>query len=98
MIYKVFAVKDKALNSFSAPFTQATIEAGLRMFRDLVQFGDTNNIYRRSPDDYHLYCLGTYDDDTGLMENLDKPMAMQSAVELVAEMTERNDNVTQIQQ
>lgn len=69
MIYKVFAVKDKALDSFSAPFTQATIEAGMRMWRDLVMFGDENNKYRRSPEDFTLYFIGEYDDTTAKMES-----------------------------
>lgn len=64
MKYIVFAIKDKALDSFSAPFTQATIEAGLRMWRDLVLFGSEDNRYRRTPEDFTLYMVGEFDDDT----------------------------------
>lgn len=64
MKYIVFAIKDKALDSYSAPFTQATVEAGLRMWRDLVLFGSEDNRYRRSPEDFTLYMVGEYDDDS----------------------------------
>lgn len=84
MIYKMFAIKDKALNSYSAPFTQATIESGIRMWRDLVMFGQENNQYRRSPGDFCLYQIGEYDDDTGEATNV-VPVALGTATEVIAE-------------
>ena len=84
MNYKVFAVKDKALDSYSAPFTQATIEAGLRMWRDLVLFGQDDNRYKRSPEDFTLYMLGEFNDETGeLIEAANVRLA--SASEVIAE-------------
>lgn len=87
MKYKMFAVKDKALDSYSAPYTQATVEAGIRMFRDLVQFGEANNQYRRSPEDYSLYLIGEYDDVTGHTLN-EEVVQLVSAVELLKQPEE----------
>jgi len=84
MIYKMFAVKDKALDTYSAPFTQATIEAGLRMWRDLVMFGQDDNRYKRSPEDFCLYMVGEYDDVTGQTTTA-VPTRMSSAAEVLAE-------------
>ena len=86
MIYKLFAVKDKALDSYSAPFTQATIEAGIRMWRDLVLYGQEENRYRRSPEDYCLYMLGEFDDSTGQTTPA-VPVRLASANEVLAENT-----------
>lgn len=90
MIYQMFAVKDKALDSFSAPFTQATIEAGLRMWRDLVLFGEENNRYRRSPEDFALYLVGTYDDETGHSTFKDITQ-ISSAVEILADARNKGE-------
>ena len=84
MIYKLFAIKDKALDSYSAPFSQATIEAGLRMWRDLVLFSQDDNRYKRSPEDFTLYMLGEFDDETGeIIEAANVRLA--SASEVIAE-------------
>jgi len=86
MIYKCFAVKDKALDSYSAPFTQATVEAGQRMWRDLVMFeGGENNRYARNPEDYSLYLLGEYDDTTGQMIALETPMQISNATDVISD-------------
>jgi len=88
MIYKMFAVKDKALDTYSAPFTQATIEAGLRMWRDLVMFGQDDNRYKRSPEDYCLYMVGEYDDESG-QTNPAVPVRLASAAEVLAETNQQ---------
>jgi len=84
MKYQVFAVKDKALDSFSAPFTQPTIEAGLRMWRDLVLFGQEDNRYRRSPEDFTLYMIGEYEDSNAQLTEA-VPVWIASATEVIAE-------------
>jgi len=84
MKYKVFAVKDKALDSFSAPYTQPTIEAGLRMWRDLVLFGQEDNRYKRSPEDFTLYMIGEYEDSTAQLTE-ETPVWIASATEVLAE-------------
>lgn len=92
MKYLLFAVKDKALDSYSAPFAQATIEAGLRMWRDLVMFGEAENRYRRSPDDFCLYHIGEYDDETGELTNEnEKTWRLSTATEVINE-TRGNEN------
>lgn len=90
MIYKIFAIKDKALDSYSAPFTQPTIEAGLRMWRDLVMFSQEDNRYRRSPDDYTMYMVGEFDDDTATFTETAN-VRIASANEVIIEATTKED-------
>lgn len=82
----MFAIKDKALDSYSAPFTQATLEAGLRMWRDLVMFEQQENRYKRSPEDFTLYMVGEYDDTTGLCTDTVN-VRIASAAEILTENT-----------
>jgi len=91
MKYQIFAVKDKALDNYSAPFTQATIEAALRMWRDLVVFGQEDNRYRRSPEDFCLYMIGEYEDSTGSLTSA-VPVRLASANEVLAEINQQKDN------
>lgn len=92
MKYIVFAIKDKALDSFSAPFTQATVDAGLRMWRDLVLFGGEDNRYRRSPQDFTLYMVGEYDDDTAqFTDTVNVRLASASEVQAEAKISKPED-------
>jgi len=84
MLLKVFAIKDKAIDSYSAPFTQATIESGIRMFRELITYDQTENKYRRSPEDYALYYIGEYNDVTGEMMS-HEIQRLSSVVEIITE-------------
>lgn len=85
MILKTFAIKDKVLDAFGATFQQPTVEAGLRMFREVVLFGNDENRYRRNPQDYSLYFVGEFNDETG--ELVDKENIMMcTATELLAEL------------
>lgn len=93
MILKTFAIKDKALDSYGATFQQTTIEAALRMFKDLVLFGDEANRYRRNPEDFTLYLVGEFDDATA--ENKDiVNVRISSAIEIITEATQGQENVT----
>jgi len=92
MNYKAFSIKDKALDSYSAPFTQATLEAGLRMFREIVTFGDENNRYRRAPEDYVLYMVGEFDDTEAKMTDTVN-VRIASAAEILIE-DRGQENVT----
>lgn len=84
MKLKTFAIKDKALDSFGATFQQVTIDAALRMFKDLVLFGDDSNRYRRNPEDFTLYMVGEFDDASA--ENVDiVNVRIASAIEILTE-------------
>jgi len=63
--YKVFAIRDRALDCFGQPFFAPSVGAALRSFSDEINRQDPNNALARHPEDYDLFTLGEYDDQTG---------------------------------
>lgn len=65
MKHIIVAVRDRQLDAFMRPFTAATIGQAVRAFSDEVnrQGSELN----QHPEDYELYQLGEFDDDTGAL-------------------------------
>ena len=66
MIHVVVAVKDMAIDAFSRPFTVPAVGAAVRSFSDEINRSDAANEMYKHPNDYDLYELGAFDDQTGL--------------------------------
>lgn len=64
--YSLFDVK--AL-TYSPPFYLGQDAAARRAFEELVN--DANTLPGRHPTDFILYCVGTFNDTTGLLEPID---------------------------
>lgn len=64
MILTAFALLDNKAGFFNAPFYFPTNAQALRTVTDLL--GDFSTTIARHPQDYDLYVLGTWDDQTGL--------------------------------
>lgn len=63
----IFAVRDRMADVFGSPFMQASKNMAIRTFSDSVNaVGDTGGLISKHPDDFDLYQLGTWDDNTGL--------------------------------
>lgn len=65
MQIKMFAVFDEKLGAYATPFCVQTVGVAVRMFTDLVS--DPSSQLHAHPEDYHLYELCSYDDQTGMM-------------------------------
>ena len=65
MIYQVFAVRDSKAEAYALPFFLPRMEVALRSFRDAMK--DPKHEMSRHPEDYSLWCLGEFDDNTGAM-------------------------------
>lgn len=65
MQHIIVAVRDRQLDAFMRPFTAATIGQAVRAFSDEVnrQGSELN----QHPEDYELYEIGQFDDDTGAL-------------------------------
>lgn len=72
MIYKVFSVKDLKAAAFAPPFFLHREEVALRTFRDAV--ADPSHPMHAHPEDYELYVVGTFDDETGILSAVDTPV------------------------
>lgn len=69
MKYKVVAIRDRAIATFSVPQFVTAVGAAVRSFGDEVRRGGDNNPLAAHPEDFDLFSLGEYDDQTGLFES-----------------------------
>lgn len=67
MILQVFSIFDSASGLYAQPSVMASKGVAIRSFTD--QVNDTNSIVSKHPEDYCLYYLGDFDDETGKFSN-----------------------------
>jgi len=72
LIYQLTAVRDRAANVYMRPFTVTHLGQAIRAFQDQINNDAPDNITMyQHPDDYDLYHIGTYDDETGKVQPCD---------------------------
>lgn len=71
MLLKVCAVKDSAADAFGRPFFVPTIGLAMRSFIDEVN--NRESPFNAHPDDYTLYEIGDFDDNSGALVSLETP-------------------------
>lgn len=79
-ILKVFSIRDAKSEIFMTPFFQKTHGEAERTFKEAVK--NENSLISKYPEDYDLYFLGEYDDQSGKMEILDTPQHLIKAIAL----------------
>lgn len=62
-ILTIVSVKDRAVDAYNRPFYVPTIGAAIRSFTDEVNRNESE--MQAHPEDYDLYDMGTFDDQTG---------------------------------
>lgn len=65
----VVAIHDRQINAFNNPFYVASRGHANRMFGDEVNRADEHNQMYKHPEDFALFELGTFDEQTGIFEN-----------------------------
>lgn len=68
MKHFVMSVRDRAADTFGRPFFVAKIGQATRSFSDEVNRAAADNPLFAHPEDFDLYEVGTFDDDTGDLE------------------------------
>lgn len=68
MKYVVIAVKDRAADVFGMPNYHHSIGTAIRAFGDEINRKAENNMFNAHPEDFDLFQMGTYDDNTGEFE------------------------------
>lgn len=77
---KMYTIRDSKAEIYGNPFYQKSHGEAERNFKSLTNDGkSTVNQY---PEDFDLYYLGIYDDQTGKMETLDTPQHVVKATAL----------------
>lgn len=74
MIY-VYVVRDTVADAFNVPMFFPNNAFALRSLKDCVNSGEHN--YSKHPEDYVLYRIGTFDDQTGQITGLDHEMVVR---------------------
>lgn len=78
----MLAVRDSAANAFNRPFFVQTVGLGVRSFRDEVNRSESGNTMYEHPEDFELFELGTYDEDTAIFECLPQPRSVARASDM----------------
>lgn len=66
-------VKDRAADAYGRPMFVPSVGVAIRSFSDEVNRKDSDNQLFNHPDDFDLYELGEFDDNSGLFILHDQP-------------------------
>lgn len=70
----LYAIMDRKLGSFARPFTMVNDAMAVRAFQSAKQ--DPASELSKYPEDFVLYAVGTFDDDTGALAQPTPPQAL----------------------
>ncbi|AKI26893.1 DNA binding protein VP5 [Gokushovirinae Bog8989_22] len=79
----LFAIYDKKANTYHKPFCEASTAAAERSFHFMVNDPNPHNLIYAFPDDYCLYYLGVFEDDTGVLSPLSQPVSLVEASSVI---------------
>lgn len=71
-VHIAVAVRDSAVLAFNRPFFVPTVAVAVRSFTDEVNRAAEDNQMFRHPDDYELWVVGAFDDESGQFLEEDK--------------------------
>lgn len=77
MILKMFSIRDTKGEIFNPPYFAKTHGEAERQFKTLTN--DSKSTINQYPEDFDLYYLGDYDDQTGKLKSLDTPQHLIKA-------------------
>lgn len=86
MELKMFSIRDAKGEIFNQPFFAKTHGEAERNFHRLTT--DPQSTVSQYPEDFDLYYLGIYNDQTGVTKSLDTPQHVQKAINV--KKTEQN--------
>lgn len=71
MRYKIVCIRDRATDSFGQPIFVVNVGGAIRSFGDEIKrphSAERPNPYNQHPEDYDLYQMGEFDDESGIFE------------------------------
>lgn len=77
---KVFAVLDMKMKCFMQPFTSVNAGVASRMFQDSIT---PEGVIGKHPEDFALYELGEFDEETGYLVSHKTPVSLGLAVQFM---------------
>lgn len=76
---KIFAIYDNKAEAFMQPFYATTVGLALRIFADNVS--NPESILHKNPNDFVIYEIGEFDDQTGEVINWTENKNLGMAIE-----------------
>jgi len=73
MILNICTVKDRAADAYGRPMFVPSTGVAIRSFSDEINRNNADNQLYNHPDDFDLYELGQFDDNTGLFTLHEQP-------------------------
>jgi len=73
MIQYICTVKDRAADAYGRPMFVPSTGVAIRSFSDEINRNAADNQLYNHPDDFDLYELGSFDDNTGLFSLCEQP-------------------------
>lgn len=70
------AVRDRQVDAFNRPFFVPSVGIAIRSFTDEVNREAPDNPMNRHAADFELFRIGTYDEESGSFDNLEPPMSL----------------------
>lgn len=64
----VVAVRDQKADCFGNPWYAQTVPMAIRHFSDAVNTQDESNQWRKHPEDFSLWHLGSFETQTGIFD------------------------------
>lgn len=78
---RMFSVHDVKCNTFLSPFIAPTNGSAIRSFSDIVN--QPESVIHKHPEDYNLYFVGEFEQDSGALLPLTAPVFLESALNLL---------------
>jgi len=85
MILEIFSVYDSKAEAYMTPFFMQSVGQALRSFIDASE--DTNTQLSRHPEDFTLFHIGKWDDDTCTINMLKTPVSLGLLIALLPAKT-----------
>lgn len=82
----IYSVYDHKAAAFLAPFTSKTTALAIRDFKTVAN--DPQHQFGKYPEDYGLFKLGTFDEDTAVIKTSDQPESLGLALEYIDKLGE----------
>ncbi len=69
----LYAIRDKVANSYHNPMTFPNAGSAARSFADELNRASADNMLYAHPDDFDMWLIGFYDNETGKIDPMENP-------------------------
>lgn len=95
MVLKAFSIRDEKAGIFHPPFYKHSHGEAERDFTQLVM--DEKSMAAKFPEDFDLWYLGEFNDQSGRFEPLETPQHVIKAVQITHRLSTQGGAITRLQ-